>query len=139
MKNFGLFISLIICLAMYAIAYGVDHRVFYNGKSLEFNAIGILLFWGLLHIILLPMFYKKQFLIKIIFIGITVLVLNLVLSLLVDFFARLRNYELETNDMSFVIIIPFTFIVALIFGLLFDMNVKRHLKKDAMKTGRTSE
>lgn len=139
MKHFGIFFSLITCFVLHIVAYTVDKRVFYNQETPAFNIIGIVLISAILYLLIIPKYYKNKITLALFFFLSLIVLLNCTLSLLVDFFAWLRDYQFETNDMSFVVIIPLIFIVALLFGLFFDIFLKKVSVKDAMKTGRTSE
>lgn len=125
-----MFASLIICLTLYILAYNFDASILYNKKSIELNIIGMVLLFIILNYFLVGRLLSQQLLLKSVFLIVSGLFLNFTVSLMVDFFARVREYQHESNDMSFVIIIPATFIVAFVFGVLFDKRVKKYKLND---------
>lgn len=119
MKFFGVWTSVALYIVLYLISlFGLN--VLFNGLSLEVNLFGLLIICNVFFIFIAPRYKKNRKRINIIYTVLTAVVLNLALSFFVNLSDQLKEDEPDTDDMSFILILPAVLIVAVIWGVIYD-------------------
>jgi hypothetical protein len=118
MKFFGVWTSVALYILLYLISlFGLN--VLFNRLSLEVNLFGLLIICNIFFFLIAPRYKKNRKRINIIYIILTAVVLNLALGFFINLAEQLKE-ESDSDDMSFILILPGVLIVAVIWGWVYD-------------------
>lgn len=129
MRYFGVLSSVTLFFVLWILSAVFSMPFLYNAESLELNLAGLVIVCLSFYFLATPYYKTKPVLIRIIYLLVTIAILNFSLSFLTDLVRRTsKPPTLAKDDWSGLFIVPMILIVALIWGWVFDWRKNKIAK-----------
>ena len=128
-KHYGLILTFFYPFIGLALTYTLWTGVTYNGLSLEINLLLLLALTTAVITLTKRNYSNRPKQLLLLFTVSVFFVLNFILSLLADWVNNSDSFDSDGRGMSWVIVLPMTFLLTVAWGMIFD-RIKNKIKAD---------